>query len=194
VADGTGHGVPGGFMTMLGVSMLNELVLEQKCTSPSEILDKLRSKVITSLKQSRNEGEHKDGFDMTICVLDKTSLKLNYASANQTFYIQKPGELLAMKGDHFPVGLHGEDLNPFSESQIDLEKGDFLYLFTDGFSDQFGGVNDKKYKIKNTHSFLSTLNGVHFQERRQALNSEFLNWKGTYPQTDDVTIFAFEIE
>jgi serine phosphatase RsbU (regulator of sigma subunit) len=194
LADGTGHGVPGGFMTMLGVSMLNELVLEQKCTSPSEILDKLRSKVITSLKQSRNEGEHKDGFDMTICVLDKTSSKLTYASANQTFFIQKSGELRTLKGDHFPVGLHGEELNPFSEYQIDLEKGDFLYLFTDGFSDQFGGMHDKKYKTKNTQSFLSKLDGKHFNERRGALNDEFLRWKGAHPQTDDVTIFGFEIQ
>ncbi len=194
VADGTGHGVPGGFLTMLGVSMLNELVLEQNCTAPSEILNLLRTKLINSLKQSSEEGGHKDGLDMTIVVINERTGDFTYASANQTIFIETGGELKAFKGDHFPVGLHGAYLQPFTEHHISLKKGDFVYMLTDGFSDQFGGDRIKKYKVKYLQSFLSRLSDLSSKEKAQAIEQEFCGWKGTLPQTDDVTIFGFEIQ
>lgn len=194
VADGTGHGVPGGFLTMLGVSMLNELVLEQGCISPAEILQSLRAKLISSLKQTSQEGNHKDGLDMTIAVLDVQSLELTYATANQSLYIDMNGGLKQFKGDHIPVGLHGDQLQPFHEYKVQLEKGMFVYMLTDGFGDQFGGENNKKYKTKAIQHFLSGLKNQPSAERHQALTSEFYRWKGNHPQTDDVTLFGFEIQ
>ena len=194
VADGTGHGVPGGFLTMLGVSMLNELVLEQNCTSPSEILQLLRTKLISSLKQSTQEGGHKDGLDMSIGVINERTGEFTYASANQTIFIETEGELKSFKGDHFPVGLHGDKLQPFTEHHITLKKEDYVYMFTDGYSDQYGGGKNKKYKIRYLQSFLSGLSRLSSKEKAQALQQEFIQWKGTLPQTDDVTIFGFEIQ
>jgi len=193
VADGTGHGVPGGFLTMLGVAMLNELVLEQQCTSPAQLLTLLRTKVISSLKQSLQEGEHKDGFDMSIIVYDETTRLLTYASANQSIYLEQQGALSVLKGNRFPVGLYTNDMEPFHEFSIPLRKGDFIYLLTDGFSDQFGGETMKKYKIKTLKAFLSQLTGIKSSERAEALIQEFQTWKGDHPQTDDITILGFGI-
>jgi serine phosphatase RsbU (regulator of sigma subunit) len=194
VADGTGHGVPGGFLTMLGVSMLNELVIEQKITSPSELLNQMRSKVISSLKQTVNEGEHKDGFDMSICVFNGENRMLTYALANQSILLQKENELIVLKGDRFPVGLHGEELHPFNEFTVELDSGNYIYLMTDGFSDQFGGEHGKKYKSKNLQNFISSLGTSSTLERSDALKKEFYTWKGTYAQTDDVTLYGFKID
>jgi serine phosphatase RsbU (regulator of sigma subunit) len=193
VADGTGHGVPGGFLTMLGVAMLNELVLEQKCTSPSEILNLLRSKVIAALRQTTVEGAQKDGFDMSVVVLNESTGELIYASANQTIFIEKESELLSIRGDHFPVGMHGEQLQKFNEYTVKLKRNDYVYLMTDGFSDQFGGIKNKKYKIKNMQSLLADISGMTSEQRASALKKEFQDWKGTQPQTDDVTIFGFKV-
>jgi len=193
VADGTGHGVPGGFLTMLGVAMLNELVIEQKICSPAELLNQMRSKVITSLKQSISEGEHKDGFDMSICVIDQENRQLTYDLANQSILLQKEEELLILKGNRFPVGLYGEEMQPFHEYTLELGEGNYLYLMTDGFSDQFGGENGKKYKSKNLQNFISNLKFQKAAEQSESLKTEFYNWKGSFAQTDDVTLFGIKV-
>lgn len=193
VADGTGHGVPGGFLTMLGVSMLNELVIEQKITSPAELLNQMRSKVISSLKQSFNEGEHKDGFDMSICVIEEGNRLLTYAIANQSILLKKDKELLVLRGNRFPVGLYGEEMQTFDEFTFELEEGNYLYLMTDGFSDQFGGENGKKYKSKNLQNFIASLKSQNASEQSECLKTEFYNWKGSFVQTDDVTLFGIKV-
>lgn len=148
--DCTGHGVPGGFMSVLGMSMLNELINEQGLLDPVIILTRLREKVIASLRQKGTEGEQKDGMDMTLCVIDTTQMTLTYAVANHVLYLirkkENKMELFEFKGDRHPVGIFSEKLLAFHQYEVPLVKGDRIYTLTDGYADQFGGPKGKKFK------------------------------------------------
>lgn len=191
--DCTGHGVPGGFMSMLGISLLNELVIEQGIVSPSLLLHKLREKVIASLRQKGQEGEQKDGMDMTVCVFDKKTSMLTYASANHVFYLASEKEIVEYKGDRHPVGIFGDELLPFHEFTIPIKKGDRIYTFTDGFPDQFGGPKGKKYKYQQLKDKISSVQAEKLDEQGNLLDSDFTNWQGALEQIDDVTVIGVEI-
>jgi serine phosphatase RsbU (regulator of sigma subunit)/tetratricopeptide (TPR) repeat protein len=191
--DCTGHGVPGGFMSMLGISLLNELVIEQGIISPALLLHKLREKVITSLRQKGNEGEQKDGMDMTVCVFDKNTSMLTYAAANHVFYLASGNEITEYKGDRHPVGIFGDELLPFHEFTISVKKGDRIYTFTDGFPDQFGGPKGKKYKYQQLKDKISNVQAEKLDEQGNLLDIDFTNWQGALEQIDDVTVIGVEI-
>jgi serine phosphatase RsbU (regulator of sigma subunit) len=191
--DCTGHGVPGGFMSMLGISLLNELVIEQGLTSPAVLLHRLREKVIASLRQKGKEGEQKDGMDMTICVFDHKNMTLTYGVANHVFYHVSEGEITECKGDRQPVGIFGDELLPFHEFSIQLKKGDRIFTFTDGYPDQFGGPRGKKFKYQQLKELVSSSSDMDLKVQVEMLEHSFVNWKGKLEQTDDVTLIGIRI-
>jgi serine phosphatase RsbU (regulator of sigma subunit) len=197
-ADCTGHGVPGGFMSMLGISMLNEIINEYALTEPALVMSKLRKKVITSLKQKGVSGEHQDGMDLTLLVIDKKEMKLVFSAANHTFYIIRKNSdgdfvLKQFKGDKQPVGIYGEKLKPFSQTEVSLEKGDIIYTFTDGFADQFGGPRGKKYKYKQLQDTLLKIASWPLSEQQIHLHKTLISWKGNLEQIDDITVIGIKI-
>ncbi|MES2798677.1 MAG: SpoIIE family protein phosphatase [Bacteroidota bacterium] len=191
--DCTGHGVPGGFMSMLGISLLNEIVIDQGITSPAKILKRLREKVISSLKQKGGEGEQKDGMDMTICKIELQANKMTYSTANHVVYLVREQQLQEFRGDKQPVGIYGNELLPFHDHCIDLQKGDRLYTLTDGYPDQFGGPKEKKFKYSQLKELLLSSANDSTENQGKILEKAFMNWKGTTEQTDDVTLIGIEI-
>lgn len=195
--DCTGHGVPGGFMSMLGVSLLNEIVNEHDLTEPSLILSRLRKKVITALRQKGLSGEQQDGMDMTICVIDKKEMTLQYAAANHVFYVIRKKEagfeLEEYHGDKQPVGIYGRELKPFTQQCIDLFPNDVIYTFTDGYADQFGGPKDKKFMYKQLKELLLSIQELDLVEQEDILKDRFTAWKGNLEQIDDVCIIGVRI-
>ena len=190
--DCTGHGVPGGFMTMLGSSFLNEIVNEKGITNPSDVLNLLREKIIASLKQSGAEGENKDGMDMVLCVLDKKTKSLYYAAANNGFYILRNGQITEYKPDKQPIGFYSEH-KPFSGYKIDLMPGDLIYTYTDGYADQFGGPKGKKFKYKQLEEILLSIYHLPMDEQRNILNDKIEEWMHDYEQVDDICLLGVKI-
>lgn len=195
--DCTGHGVPGGFMSMLGVSLLNEIINEHDLTEPALILSRLRKKVITALRQKGLSGEQQDGMDMTICVIDKEQMTLQYAAANHAFYIVRKEatgfELKEYKGDKQPVGIFGSDLKPFKQHSIDLKPNDVVYTFTDGYADQFGGPKGKKFKYKQLKELLVSIQHLDLVAQEEIVKEQFTNWKGNLEQVDDVCLIGIRV-
>ena len=195
--DCTGHGVPGGFMSMLGVSLLNEIINEHDLTEPALILSRLRKKVITALRQKGLSGEQQDGMDMTICVIDKEQMTLQYAAANHAFYIVRKKEsgfeLEEFNGDKQPVGIFGSDLKPFKQYSIDLKPNDVVYTFTDGYADQFGGPKGKKFKYKQLKELLVSIQHLDLVEQEDIVKEQFTNWKGNLEQVDDVCLIGIRV-
>lgn len=195
--DCTGHGVPGGFMSMLGVSLLNEIINEHDLTEPALILSRLRKKVITALRQKGLSGEQQDGMDMTICVIDKEQMTLQYAAANHAFYIirkkESGFELEEFNGDKQPVGIFGSDLKPFKQYSIDLKPNDVVYTFTDGYADQFGGPKGKKFKYKQLKELLVSIQHLDLVEQEDIVKEQFTNWKGNLEQVDDVCLIGIRV-
>ena len=195
--DCTGHGVPGGFMSMLGMSMLNELVNEQGLLEPAMILTRLREKVIASLRQKGAEGEQKDGMDMTLCVVDTTQMTLTYALANHVLYLVRnkgeENELLEFKGDRHPVGILSEKLMEFHQFEVPIIKGDRIYTFTDGYADQFGGPKGKKFKYLQLKELIQSAQTKTMEMQGELIANSFESWKGDLEQIDDVCLIGIEI-
>lgn len=195
--DCTGHGVPGGFMTMLGLSFLNEIVEVKQVENPGLILDLMRDKIISTLRQKGNIGENKDGMDITVCCVDKHKKQLLYSSANNPLYLirtnaQKTKELLIYKADKQPCGFY-HDYKSFTCHSIDLLEGDCLYTFSDGFPDQFGGRDGKKFMHKQFKETLLNISDKSFSEQKKLLNDTLLQWQGNLEQVDDVLVIGVRI-
>jgi len=190
-ADCTGHGVPGAFMSMLGVTMLNDIVNNKKVLSPEKILVELRNMIVHSLKQQQQENgtNVKDGMDMTVCVIDYKINKLYYAGANNPLYHIRNGELTQHKADKMPVAVH-EVMEDFSLNVIDLEKGDTFYTFSDGYADQFGGPQQKKFLSKNFRNVLLEMQELSMYEQGVKLNEIFEEYKKDVEQVDDVLVIG----
>ncbi|HYG53087.1 MAG TPA: SpoIIE family protein phosphatase, partial [Flavobacteriales bacterium] len=190
--DCTGHGVPGGFMTMLGTSFLNEIVNEQKASETGKVLDQMRERIIEALKQTGAAGENKDGMDMVMCEVDKQNYTLRYAAANNGFYIVHNGELVEMKADKQPIGYFINQ-QPFTTGTFKLQKGDVIYTFTDGYADQFGGPNGKKFKYKQLEQLLLTIYTEPMQVQKQKLDDAIENWMKDFEQVDDILIIGYRV-
>lgn len=192
IADCTGHGVPGGFMTMLGSGLLNEIVNEQKITEPSDILNKLREKIISTLKQTGKSGENKDGMDIVLLRFNKRNRELAYACANNGFIIIDNGEMTEHYGDKQPVGIYGHEIKPFTSHKITLKEGVTVYSYTDGYPDQFGGEKGKKFKYKALNNLLIQNSHLQLMYQKDKLHEAFENWKGTHEQIDDVCVVGIK--
>ncbi len=182
-------------MTMLGLSFLDEIVEVKGIKTPSEILNMMRDKIVSTLKQHGNFGESKDGMDITVCCFDKTKKELQYASANNALYIikaQQEGhgqELQIYKADKQPCGFY-HAYKPFTNNVIKLDEGDCIYTFSDGFPDQFGGPNAKKYMHRQFKEVLLQNCHLNFAEQKNLLNASFENWRGKQDQVDDVLVIG----
>jgi len=192
-ADCTGHGVPGAFMSMLGVTFLNEIVNKGKELVPGKILDKLRAKVIESLHQE--EGDTKDGMDMSIAVIDTTKKEIQFAGAYNPLYIirNKSEEITKIKGDRMPIGIHLKMDDDFTNHVIKYNSGDIIYLFSDGYVDQFGGEKGRKLKSGKFQELLLTIKGKAMSEQKQFLDSFLLKWRGELEQLDDIIIIGLKL-
>ncbi|RLD70625.1 MAG: hypothetical protein DRJ10_20185, partial [Bacteroidetes bacterium] len=192
LSDCTGHGVPGGFMTMLGITQLNDIYNADDICSPSSALGVMRKKVIESLNQKMDEPGAKDGMDMMLCILDKKSLKLEFSGANQPLYIMRNGILIITKGDKMPIGIYRK-MNDFTSHEIQLQKGDILYLFTDGIVDVFGGEKNKRLYTRGLQELIKKVHHEKLAEQEKLINEFLLNWQGDNKQTDDMLMLALRI-
>jgi serine phosphatase RsbU (regulator of sigma subunit) len=191
-ADCTGHGVPGAFMSMLGMSFLTEIVTARTLDSSGEILNKLRQKIKNSLKQAGKEKEQKDGMDMAFYIINTESLELQFSGAYNPLYIIRDNEILTLGADRQPLAIHIIE-KEFTTHKLQLEKGDCLYSFSDGFVDQFGGENNSKFMTKNFKKMLLSINQKPMHEQRQILDNEFVKWQGNHQQIDDVLVIGVRI-
>jgi serine phosphatase RsbU (regulator of sigma subunit) len=192
-ADCTGHGVPGALMSMMGISHLNESIIEKNLVSPNEILDNTRKGIIASLNPEGSEEESKDGMDCVLCAYDFENMKLEFACANNPLWHVRDKKITEYKPDKMPVGKHGELMKPFSLQKIDLQKDDIVYTFTDGMADQFGGEKGKKFKYKQLEQTI--LNNCHLpmDEQKNILEKTFEDWKGNHEQVDDVLVIGLKV-
>lgn len=188
-ADCTGHGVPGAFMSMLGVTMLNEIVSGKQIIMPDQIIENLREGVIKSLNQVAEEESIKDGMDIAVCLVDFDKNKLWYAGANNPLYLIRGGELIHYRADKMPVAIHYK-MVPFTLNEIDLQKGDTFYIFSDGYCDQFGGPKEKKFMSAQLKETLIEMAGKPMLQQGERLNEIFEEWRGDNSQVDDVTLIG----
>ncbi len=203
-ADCTGHGVPGGFMTMLGLSFLEEIVSQNVAQNPADVLNIIRDKIINTLKQTGSAEESKDGMDVVLCCIDKNRMKLTYAAANNSFYLIRANEngqktLMELKGDKQPCGFYTDPF-PFTLNEVSIQQGDCVYTLTDGYPDQFGGVNSdarktggKKFRYKTLENLLLENCNKPFDEQKELLNSAIENWKGELDQVDDILVIGVKV-
>jgi serine phosphatase RsbU (regulator of sigma subunit) len=191
-ADCTGHGVPGAFMSMLGISLLREIVNREYITHPGVILNRLRKEVIRSLDQRGDQGEQKDGMDMALLSIDPETLMCEYAGANNPFYLVREGRLTEYRPDRMPVS-HYPRLDKFTNQEILLQKGDQLYLFSDGYADQFGGERRKKFKYKSFQQLLMEHTGADMRKQHDILLEAIVKWQGNNEQIDDMVIVGIKM-
>jgi serine phosphatase RsbU (regulator of sigma subunit) len=196
-ADCTGHGVPGAFMSMLGMSLLNDIInLNQELIiknefKPSDILNELRNRVKSSLRQTGKEGEARDGMDLSLCLVDKVSGTVNYSGANNPIYVVNNGNLTEYKAVRNPIGIYLNEVS-FRDDIISLLPGSVIYMFSDGFSDQIG-KNGSKFLSKNLKKVLSEISHKQPADISQILHNKHLDWRGEEEQVDDILVLGFRI-
>jgi serine phosphatase RsbU (regulator of sigma subunit) len=196
-ADSTGHGVPGAFMSMLGIAFLNEIVNEENFDfenhTASMILDELRDRIKNSLRQTGEDDQTKDGMDMSIIMLDKTTKAIQYSGAYNPLYIVRNKKITEVQADKMPVGVYLKDNEPFSNKRAQLKEGDILYMFSDGFYDQFGGEAKRKFMKKNFRELLEEISELPLSQQKQVLSEKFDEWKADNDQSDDVLVAGIKI-
>lgn len=202
VADCTGHGVPGGFMSILGMAYLTEVVNQSNKLISSEILENLRSRLIGTLHQTIEIGGANDGMDMALCILDKKTMNLEFSGAYNSLCLVKTSvpnipdsnyHLIELKGDRMPVGIYRKLDRKFTVQTTPVEKGDMVYLFSDGFQDQIGGKNQEKFKNNSFKELLVYLADKPVEEQKNLIELSFDGFRGDNKQTDDVLVFGIRI-
>jgi serine phosphatase RsbU (regulator of sigma subunit) len=188
VCDSTGHGVPGAFMSLLNIGFLSEAIKEKNIESPDEIFNYVRKRLIETI----SDGGQKDGMDGILMCIDKQNNKIEYAAANNEPILIRNNQMVELPKDKMPVG-HGERSKPFTKHSLILEPNDMLYLYTDGFADQFGGPKGKKFKYKQLNELLSNIHQSSLSEQQNVLESEFNKWKGDLEQIDDICIIGLRV-
>ena len=195
IADCTGHGVPGAFMSMLGISSLNEIVLKLGIETASEILDHLCDQVKITMSRTKGYSEQRDGMDIVLTIIDYDKMKLQYAGAYLSLVLVRDGEMKIYPADKMPVGIHpflGEE-KKFTNHIVPLQQGDMLYFFTDGYADQFGGENDTKFKSRPFRKLLTELSHLPTEQQKSALIETHDRWKGNGFQVDDILVMGIRI-
>ncbi|MGZ4055849.1 MAG: tetratricopeptide repeat protein [Bacteroidia bacterium] len=190
--DCTGHGVPGAFMSMIGNAFLNEIVNEKGITEPGIILSELRTIVIKALKQTGAGGEQRDGMDISLLSFSADNT-VEWAGANNPLWLIRKGELIEYKPDKRPIGFFKGQGLPFTNHKIQLEKGDSLYIFTDGYADQFGGPKGKKFKYTQLKEVLLSIQNLPMLKQEEFLMQKFKSWQGNLDQIDDVCIIGVRV-
>ena len=192
-ADCTGHGVPGAFMSLLNISKLSQIINENKIVRPDLILNNIRSEIIKVLNPPGTSEESKDGMDAVLCKIDKKKMKLEFAAANNSFYIIRDKKIINCKADKMSVGKGYNDHLSFTYNEIEIKKGDVIYTFTDGYADQFGGQKGKKFKYKQLEETFLRFHQEPLIKQSEILALKFDEWKGELEQVDDVCILGVKI-
>jgi serine phosphatase RsbU (regulator of sigma subunit) len=193
-ADCTGHGVPGALMSMIGNDLLNHITREQKITAPGTILDLLHKGITNVLKQDGKQGEQRDGMDIAMLSFDLNDRrKLQYAGAYRSLCIVRNGEMIEYKANKFPIGNASQERENFTNNEIELEKGDMCYFFTDGYADQFGGEHGKKFMVKKFHKLLIEYSSLDVYDQERYLDSAIEAWRGDHEQVDDILVIGIRI-
>ena len=185
VGDCTGHGVPGAMMSILGTSFLNEIVLERKIEDPRTIMNTLRDMI----KKAMRGEQRKDGMDMCFCMFEGN--KLTFSGANLPLYVLRKGELIQLKGDKQPIGYIPTGEQPFTQQTIELQPNDVVYMFSDGYADQF--PKGKKYKYKTFREKLTDISMLPISKQKEIIDDEFEIWKGDMEQLDDVCVLGIRV-
>ena len=191
-ADCTGHGVPGAMMSMLGVSILNEIVSIRQNEDAGEILNKFRSKLIESLHQGGKESHMWDGIDIALCLIDLKKKNVQYAGAYSPLYLIREGKLKETKGDKMPIGIHAR-MEPFTNHNIKIQTGDSLYIFSDGYIDQFGGENDKRFTQRRFRKLLVDIYDKPMTDQKEILEKTLAEWQGKSDQIDDILVMGVRV-
>ncbi|NOU18886.1 MAG: tetratricopeptide repeat protein [Bacteroidales bacterium] len=193
-ADCTGHGVPGAFMSMLGVSFLYEIVNKEGIMQPGSILNYLRDHVKSTLSQTGKKDEAKDGMDISLCVFDPKEMKLEWAGAYNPLYLIRNGELTEYKANKMPIAIHMNDHIPFTNNEISVQKGDTFYISSDGYADQFGGTDGRKFMSKKYKEMLLQIWDKPMDEQKEIIQKAHLDWKGHHEQVDDILVMGVRVQ
>ena len=191
--DCTGHGVPGAFMSIVGHNLLKDTLKNTDLVSPALIMDTLNEGVANTLHTHSSEQKTKDGMDMALCAINYDTLELQFAAAFNPLYLIRNGELTQYKADKFPVGAFIGEKQHFTNNTIQLQKNDILYIFSDGYADQFGGTKGKKFMVGNFRELLLKVSHLPIDEQKQTLDRTIEQWRGNLEQVDDVLIIGVKI-
>jgi len=200
-ADCTGHGVPGAFMSILGITQLNDIVKEDPNIKPHEILNRLRVRLKSLLNQSSRESDRKEGLDISLCAIDIAHMKLEFSGAYNSMYLIRKNDtdpnqkysIIEIKGDRMPVGAYPKEKESFTLNTFDLQKGDAVYLSSDGISDQFGGEKGRKFNWLQLKELLLDLQEEPFEIQINYIEKAYFKWKGENKQVDDILVVGFKI-
>ncbi|MFC2103846.1 tetratricopeptide repeat protein [Bacteroidota bacterium] len=194
LSDCTGHGVPGAFMSMLGIAFLNEIVNKSNKLQANKILEQLRENIIDSLHQEYGSKGSKDGMDMALCIIDKKTLEMQYAGAYNSIFILRDKEIHELKADKMPIGIHAVKVEKgFANQEFNLKKQDVLYLFSDGYIDQFGGERSVKFKQKAFKDLLLKISNKPMNAQKTEISKTMEKWQGEHSQLDDMMVVGVKI-
>ena len=190
VADCTGHGIPGAFMSILGVAYLNEILNQKGTIKANAILNQLRAQVIKSLHQTGKADEARDGMEMALCVVDYSNQRLQYSGAFRPLYLIRDNGLIELKGDPMPIGIYNEEEISFNNEELIFKENDIIYMFTDGYVDQLGGSDRKTFKSRKFKQLLIDIHQKPLQEQKEILEKEYEQWKQNIEQIDDILVMG----
>lgn len=191
--DCTGHGVPGAFMSMIGNEQLSKIINERNITQPDLILNELHKGIRAALKQDHLSGETRDGMDIVLCKLFLGKSYLEYAGAMRPLWLIRNHELTEIKANKQPIGgMEADYRKPFTNNRLEIKKNDCIYLFTDGFADQFGGERGKKFMLRNFEKMLIEIDSLSMTEKQTEMNKQIEKWKGNHEQVDDILVIGIK--
>jgi serine phosphatase RsbU (regulator of sigma subunit) len=176
----------------MGINVMEQTLMNEEVNTPGQALDFLNRKICENIQGKNNETGLRDGMDIMLGAISPSKMKLYYAGANQKFIVQRMGELIELDGDKRPIGSM-EFAQPFSNHEFDLQRGDIIYSYTDGYKDQFGGPNAKKFKITGLKTLIQELAPLTMAEQRDRVADTFEKWKGSLEQIDDVCVMAIRV-
>jgi len=188
VADCTGHGVPGAFMSILGITLLNEIVNNHHCVEAEKILNRLKDGIIHALRQTTESETSSDGMDMALCVFDPVTSKLQFAGGFVPLILIRDGEYFKYKTDPMPVGIGAISGRVFTRHELEIQKGDQIYLYSDGYEDQFGGAEDTKFSRKRFRELLMEIHTLPVKDQKARLEQCLDHWMGDVEQVDDIMV------
>ena len=192
-ADSTGHGVPGAFMSMIGSTLLQDIISRKGITKPSQILTMLDKQIFSTLNQNVDVGVSNDGMDMVVCEVNVKSKLIRFASAMRPVIIVMGGESYYIKGNRCSVGGESVIEKYFDDQEYYLSEGDTVYMFSDGLPDQFGGADGKKMKIARMKKLIEEASVLPMSEQKQIISDFFFEWKGDYEQVDDILLMGIRL-
>jgi serine phosphatase RsbU (regulator of sigma subunit) len=192
-ADCTGHGVPGAFMSILGITVLNEIVSNDDTNSANEVLTQLRNNVIKTLHQSHENTNTRDGIEMALCIFDLENQKLQFSGAFRPMYLIRDDQLFDITGDKMPIGIYDNEESSFSNTEMILKNNDIVYLFSDGYVDQIGGSDRKTFKTKRFKELLLDICKMPMNEQKQMLERKIEEWRGDLEQVDDILVIGIRL-